>query len=64
MWLAQTISNVLMFIGFIGLLSTPKLSPESITCYVTLIIGIMISISLDVIRLFKRNGGETTKKEK
>jgi uncharacterized integral membrane protein len=53
MRIAQTISNILMFIGFIGILNNPVINPVGITFYLVMVTGILISVSLDIIRCFK-----------
>jgi len=54
MRIAQTISNILMFLGFIGLLNNPVINPVGITFYLVMVVGIFISITLDMIRIFKK----------
>lgn len=54
MRIAQTISNILMFLGFIGLLNNPVINPVGITFYLVMVVGILISITLDIIRIFKK----------
>lgn len=54
MRIAQTISNILMFLGFIGLLNNPVINPVGITFYLVMVVGILISITLDIIRVFKK----------
>jgi uncharacterized integral membrane protein len=54
MRIAQTISNILMFLGFIGLLNNPVINPVGITFYLVMVVGIFISITLDIIRIFKK----------